>query len=200
MSLQAGKPLLLPDGRSVRGVRLALHACCAPCAGAVVERLLMEGAEPVVFFSNANIYPQAEYALRRAELERFLIKKGVAFVEDDYDHASWLAAIAGLEHEPERGRRCEACFRFRLHRAARWAQSQGLAWLTTTLASSRWKSLPQVDSAGAWACEGVEGVSYWPRNWRKEGLQQRRSEIIREEAFYNQQYCGCEFAATIPAQ
>ena len=186
--------LCLPDGRPVRGVRIALHACCAPCAGAVVERLVDEGARPVVFFSNANIYPQAEYVLRRAEIERFLRKKGVPFAEDAYDHAAWREAMQGLEGEPERGRRCAACFRWRLRRAALWAQREGLEWLTTTLAASRWKSLSQVDDAGQWACEEVEGVSYWARNWRKEGLQQRRSEIIREEAFYNQQYCGCEFA------
>ena len=66
--------------------------------------------------------------------------------------------------------------------------------LATTLASSRWKSLEQVNEAGAWACSQVEGVSWWAQNWRRGGLQERRNAIIREENFYNQLYCGCEFS------
>ena len=66
--------------------------------------------------------------------------------------------------------------------------------LTTTLASSRWKDLNQVDAAGQEACAPYPDVQWWGRNWRKGGLQQRRSEIIAEQAFYNQNYCGCEFS------
>jgi predicted adenine nucleotide alpha hydrolase (AANH) superfamily ATPase len=133
------------------------------------------------------------------------------------------------------------CFKFRLMRAARYAAQNHIPVLTTTLASSRWKSLEQVDEAGSWVCsaspqspggaggsesasapvlgptvrseatEGVQGepspvpwgcrgirpgtpVHWWPQNWRKGGLQPRRSEIIREQNFYNQDFCGCEFS------
>ncbi len=54
---------------------------------------------------------------------------------------------------PERGPRCQECFKFRLLRAARYASDHGYTLLTTTLASSRWKDLNQVDAAGRWACE-----------------------------------------------
>ena len=66
--------------------------------------------------------------------------------------------------------------------------------LTTTLASSRWKNLEQVNSAGEFACSLFPGVNWWNMNWRKGGLQDRRNEIIREHSFYNQLYCGCEFS------
>ena len=102
--------------------------------------------------------------------------------------------MQGLEDEPERGKRCLACFRYRLTRAAAYAQEHGYTVLTTTLASSRWKRLDQVGQAGAEACEETEGVCWWDRNWRKGGLQERRNEIIREQDFYNQRYCGCEFS------
>ena len=152
-----------------------------------------------------------------------------------------------LANAPERGPRCQRCFEFRLRRAARYAASHGFDVLTTTLASSRWKSLEQVDSAGRLACEGmpdqvghddkgdkhidppedgtfggrrptegersdvggsfprplgVQGdnsvppedwVLWWNVNWRKGGLQERRGQIIREQQFYNQTWCGCEF-------
>ena len=37
-------------------------------------------------------------------------------------------------------------------------------------------------------------VVFWAENWRKGGLQERRNEVIREQAFYNQTWCGCEFS------
>ncbi len=183
---------------------ILLHACCAPCSGAILECLRDSGIRPVVFFSNSNIYPRAEYDLRLAELQRYAGKMGVELVADEYDHDAWLAAVRGLEREPERGERCAACFRFRLTRAACFAAQRGLPVLATTLASSRWKDLDQVNEAGAIAC-GVEwgwlprndvamAVQWWPQNWRKGGLQERRNEVIREQGFYNQNWCGCEFS------
>ena len=174
--------------------RILLHACCAPCSGAIIEFMLQQGLRPAVFFSNANIYPLEEYVLRRDECRRWCLQNGLDFIDDDYDHAAWRPVTRGLEQEPERGRRCLQCFRYRLERAARYAHEHGYAVLTTTLASSRWKDLDQVNAAGAWACSLFPGVTWWPRNWRTGGLQQRRGEIIREQCFYNQQYCGCEFS------
>ncbi|MBQ9547712.1 MAG: epoxyqueuosine reductase QueH [Bacteroidales bacterium] len=174
--------------------RILLHACCAPCSGAVVEWMVAEGLSPTLFFSNANIVPEEEYALRRSELLRYAERFGLEVVDDVWDHPAWLQAVSGLENEPERGARCLQCFRFRLFRAARYAAEHGFDTLATTLASSRWKSLEQVDEAGRDACAAVQGVQWWGKNWRKGGLQQRRGEIIREQGFYNQDYCGCEFS------
>ena len=225
--------------------RVLLHVCCAPCCGAIVECLQENGIEPVIFFSNSNIYPQSEYEHRRTECERWAAARGVVFVEDEYDHAAWREAVLGLENEPERGRRCSECFRFRLLRAAQYAASHGFTVLTTSLASSRWKNLDQVNEAGEAAVvesgempairtsfanpalaasaagqsihwgtyppapltplrastETVgQNLLWWPQNWRKGGLQERRGQIIREQNFYNQLYCGCEFSlATSPA-
>lgn len=118
-----------------------------------------------------------------------------------------------LAAAPERGPRCLNCFKFRLKRAAEYAAAHGIPILTTTLASSRWKSQEQVAEAGLWACGGMpdqvghdvmqavndenpvgHDVLFWPQNWRKGGLQERRSQIICEQRFYNQTWCGCEFS------
>ncbi len=40
----------------------------------------------------------------------------------------------------------------------------------------------------------MQAVIWWPQNWRKGGLQERRNEVIREQGFYNQNWCGCEFS------
>ena len=176
---------------------LLLHACCAPCSGAIVEYLAERGVRPVIFFSNSNIFPEAEFGLRLNEVLRYAAEYGLEVVTDDYDHAAWDNAMEGLENEPERGKRCAACFAFRLSRAARYAASRGFDVLATTLASSRWKDLSQVNAAGEAACSGYPSLTWWPRNWRKGGLQQRRGEIIREKNFYNQIYCGCQWSKAV---
>jgi predicted adenine nucleotide alpha hydrolase (AANH) superfamily ATPase len=76
-------------------------------------------------------------------------------VDADYDHEGWLEAVSGLEAEPERGGRCLKCFKVRLLDTARYAMRHGIRVITTTLASSRWKSLDQINEAGRWACEQV---------------------------------------------
>lgn len=180
--------------------KILLHSCCAPCSGAVLECMVQNGLRPTVFFSNSNIVPLEEYELRKSELRRYCETLGVEAVDDEYDHDAWLADIKGLENEPERGARCCVCFRFRLLRAARYASENGFSVLTTTLASSRWKDLDQVNAAGEWACRSVavscagQSPVFWAMNWRKGGLQPRRSEIIKEQKFYNQTFCGCEFS------
>ena len=66
--------------------------------------------------------------------------------------------------------------------------------LTTTLASSRWKNLDQVNAAGQEAAEHYADVQYWDKNWRKDGLQDRRNALLKFYGFYNQTWCGCEFS------
>ena len=178
----------IPEGK------ILVHSCCAPCSGAILEYLVQHGVRPAVFFSNSNIFPGAECDKRYGEILRYARLLGLEIVGDTYDHAAWRCAVLGLEREPERGARCLECFRFRLERAARYACEHGFDVLTTTLASSRWKDLLQVDEAGQWACSLFPGVRWWGRNWRKGGLQQRRGEVILEQGFYNQNYCGCEFS------
>ena len=180
--------------------KVLLHACCAPCSSAIVECLMNNGIQPVIFYSNSNIYPFEEYEHRLNECLRYARKWGLEIVDDVYDHAAWGGCAAGLENEPERGGRCLQCFKFRLLRAAEYASAHGFEVLTTTLASSRWKSLDQVNEAGRWACAQVPGVTWWDQNWRKGGLQERRNQIIREEDFYNQLYCGCEYSIRKPEQ
>ena len=180
--------------------RVLLHACCAPCSSAIVECLMDNGIQPVIFYSNSNIYPFEEYEHRLNECLRYARKWGLEIVDDVYDHSAWGGCAVGLENEPERGGRCLQCFKFRLLRAAEYASAHGFEVLTTTLASSRWKSLDQVNEAGRWACAQVPGVTWWDQNWRKGGLQERRNQIIREEDFYNQLYCGCEYSIRKPEQ
>ncbi len=185
----------LPDIVNAAGRRVLLHSCCAPCSAAILEFFLQNGIQPTVFYSNSNIYPLAEYEHRRNEIKNYLQQLSVPFVEDTYCHEEWLAHVKGLENQPERGSRCLRCFQFRLERTAKYAKEKGFALIATTLASSRWKSIAQIAEAGHLAETSVgDGVVFWDRNWRKGGLQDRRNALLKENGFYNQQYCGCEFS------
>lgn len=200
-----GEPI--PD--ELKNGRVLLHCCCAPCSTAIIEWMVQEGLRLGIFFSNSNIVPFEEYAHRRSELERYAASCGLEVIDDEYDHDAWLAWVRSLESEhgsvaamPERGLRCLECFKFRLMRAAEYAAVHEYDILTTTLASSRWKDLEQVDEAGRFACNAANAahsedgyhVRWWGQNWRKGGLQERRGCLIREYGLYNQSYCGCEFS------
>ena len=176
-----------------------LHTCCAPCSSAIIECMLKNGIRPVIYYCNPNIYPYEEYEIRKNECTRYAQALGLEIVDADYDHDNWLREAAGLECEPERGGRCLKCFKIRLLRTAEYASRRGIKVITTTLASSRWKSLDQINEAGLWACNEVTSqdagtVIWWDQNWRKGGLQERRLQILKEYDFYNQLYCGCEFS------
>lgn len=196
--MKGKQDIMVPMGETT----VLLHTCCAPCSSAIIECLLNHGITPVIYYCNPNIYPAEEYEIRKSECTRYARSLGLEIIDDDYDHGSWLEAVKGLESEPERGGRCLKCFKYRLYRTAEYALVRGIKVITTTLASSRWKSLEQINEAGQWAVGKVlaereassDALVWWDRNWRKGGLQERRLQIIREYDFYNQLYCGCEFS------
>ena len=173
--------------------KVLLHACCAPCSSAIVECMLQNDIKPTIFYCNPNIYPQSEYLIRKNECTRFAQDLGLEIVDDDYNHDQWLQTALPLADEPERGQRCLQCFKHRLLRTAQYAAQNGYRIITTTLASSRWKSLEQINEAGEWAATQT-GVTFWTQNWRKGGLSERRTAIIKQYNFYEQKYCGCEFS------
>ncbi len=198
-------PIVIPEGCT----EVLLHACCAPCSSAIVEWLLQHNVRPTIFYYNPNIYPREEYDIRKNESKRHAESLGLKWIDGDYDHEGWRQGVCGLEGEPERGRRCEQCFTLRLVKTAQKAQELGIAYFATTLASSRWKSLEQIERAGHVAEEVINNTSqpsplspqssafslhFWAQNWRKGGLQERRNQLLKEYDFYNQQYCGCEFS------
>lgn len=190
MGKKKGYDVNVPGGEE----NVLLHTCCAPCSSAIVECMLQHGIRPTIFYCNPNIYPQEEYLKRKNECTRYAERLGLEIVDADYDHEEWLNCVKGLESEPERGSRCLECFRMRLRKTAEYARDNGFKVITTTLASSRWKSLEQIETAGLDACTDIPEVTYWTQNWRKGGLSERRAAIIKEMNFYNQTYCGCEFS------
>ena len=177
--------------------RLLLHACCAPCSSAVLERLA-QAFELTVLYYNPNIDPPAEYHRREAELERFVrdagyAAKGITVVEEPYDPAEYYTAVQGLEGEPERGARCTVCYRLRLERAAQYAAAHGFDWFCSTLSISPLKDPVRLNDIGQ-ALAARYGVRWLPSEFRKKDGYKRSLELSGEYGLYRQDYCGCRFS------
>ena len=152
------------------------------------------GIEQTVFFYNPNIHPVEEYELRKDENKRFCDKLKLPFIDADYDKDNWFERVKGLENEPERGKRCTVCFDMRFERTALYASEYGFPVISSTLGISRWKNMEQINDSGVRAASRYPDISYWTFNWRKQGGSQRMIELAKQEAFYQQEYCGCVYS------
>lgn len=168
--------------------KILVHICCAPCATASVERVLLEGQEPVLFFCNSNIWPEEEHEKRLAAARILAEKLDVVIEEDQYDHAAWLEKIAGLEEEPEKGARCSKCFEYSLARTAEMAERLGIPKFCTTLTVSPHKVSRVIFEIGA-TFNGFEPIDFKKKNGFMRSL-----ELSKEMDLYRQGYCGCEFS------
>ena len=174
--------------------KVLLHACCAPCAGEIMEAMIESGIDLTIFFYNPNIHPREEYEIRKNENIRFAQKINIPFIDADYDRDHWFKRVKGLEWEPEKGKRCTVCFDMRFERTALYAYEHGFSVITSSLGLSRWKDMNQINESGVRAASRYAGVSYWTYNWRKQGGSQRMYDIAKRENFYQQEYCGCVYS------
>lgn len=159
-----------------------------------MEAMVSSGIDLTIFFYNPNIHPRREYEIRKQENIRFAQKMNIPFVDADYDTSNWFTRIKGLEFEPERGKRCTACFDVRFERTALYAHEHGFKLITSSLGISRWKDMGQINGCGMRAAGHYEGMTYWTCNWRKNGGSARMYEISKREGFYQQEYCGCVYS------
>ncbi len=182
--------LTLPEGCT----QLLLHTCCAPCAADIMVSLLRSNISYTLYFYNPNIHPRPEYELRKQENIRFAEQYNIPFIDADYDVDNWFVRVKGLEMEPERGKRCTACFDMRFERTALYAYEHGFNLISSTLGISRWKNMEQINDCGVRAALRYPGMQYWTYNWRKNGGSERMVTISKAEEFYQQEYCGCVYS------
>jgi len=183
-------PLIPPNAEK----RVLMHSCCAPCAGELMEAMIASGIDLTIFFYNPNIHPKKEYEIRKEENVRFAKKMNIPFVDADYDVDNWFNRAKGLEMEPERGKRCTACFDMRFERTALYASENKFSVFTSSLGISRWKDMDQINDCGTRAAGHYPGTSYWTYNWRKKGGAERMYQIAKREEMYKQEYCGCVYS------
>ena len=182
--------LKLPKGKH----KLLLHSCCAPCSGDIILRLKESAIDFSIYFYNPNIHPEREYMIRKEENKKFALKHEISFIDADYDKDNWFELTKGMEWEPERGKRCSACFDMRFIKTASHAQKNGFDVISSTLGISRWKDFNQINNSGVKAADQFDKISYWTFNWRKQDGSKNMLILSKNEEFYMQEYCGCVYS------
>jgi predicted adenine nucleotide alpha hydrolase (AANH) superfamily ATPase len=171
---------------------ILLQVCCAPDASVAAERL-REKYQVGVYFYNPNIQPEQEYDKRREELYRLAPQFDIQIHSAPYDPEAWLIAVKGYEQEPEKGARCEICFRIRLETTARAAKKLGYDFFGTVLTVSPHKDAELINRLGR-EIEKKVGVSYFESNFKKKNGFKRSLELSLQYNLYRQDYCGCVFS------
>ena len=183
-------------GLEGRRPRLLLHACCAPCASSVLERLYPH-FQLTLYYYNPNIHPEEEYRKRAEEFPKLLRAAGMEDVElvvPEYDPEPFFEAAKGLESAPEGGERCEKCFDLRLAKAAEYARIGGFDFFCTTLTVSPHKNAPLINSIGERLSERF-GIPWLPADFKKKDGYLRSIRLCRTYGIYRQCFCGCLYSA-----
>ena len=165
-----------------------LHVCCGPCSTSSIERLLSEGYEPVLFFSDSNIFPYEEFVKRYENLLKVAEHYNLPVILDEWKHDEWLEAVRGHEGDREHGERCSLCFHFNLGKAAAKARELGIDEFTTTLTVSRFKKSSAIFQ------EGKDYPGFAEIDFKKKDGFNRSIVLSRELGLYRQSWCGCEFS------
>lgn len=175
------------------GNKILLHACCAICSAYPIEMLKNSGYEVVVYFYNPNIFPREEYE-RRIEAERTLCKHfDVELIEGEYEPQKYFEYVQGYEDCPEKGARCELCFRLRLEETACKARALGIDTFTTSIVISPHKNFTTLTRIGE-EIAATEGLNYLAIDFKKKDGFLKTNKISRELCLYRQNYCGCKFS------
>jgi len=177
---------------------MLVHICCSVDSHYFLQKLQASYPDEKLmgFFYDPNIHPYSEYQLRLLDVKRSCKKLNVELIEGGYDTESWLKAVRGLEHEPEKGARCSVCFDHRFEATAQQAQALGEKTFTSTLLTSPKKSLSQLQKAGEILAEKY-GLEFLAPDYRKASGTQEQNRIAKEDALYRQDYCGCLFGLTM---
>jgi predicted adenine nucleotide alpha hydrolase (AANH) superfamily ATPase len=178
---------MVPEGEEV-----LLHICCAPDASygvpAMEKRFRATG-----FFYNPNIQPGEEYVRRLLATRQLQDAFPFALAVAGGGEEEWERATRGMEGEPERGRRCEACIRMRLARTARHAKSYGIPAFSTVLTVSPKKDAKMINRIGREEGEKA-GVLFVEADLKKKDGFRKSVEITKRFGIYRQNYCGCRYS------
>ena len=173
-----------------------LHACCAPCSSAVLERLSID-AEITLFFYNPNIIPETEYQYRLNELKRLIsempLPRTIEILEGNYEPERFLAFATEMADEPERGARCQKCIHLRLEEAVKTAKSIGSDYFATTLTLSPHKDTEFINQDG-FSLAKLYDLPWLPSDFKKKEGYKRSIMLSKEYCLYRQNFCGCPFS------
>mgnify|MGYP003178947400 FL=1 len=175
--------------------KLLLHACCAPCSSAVLERI-SKYFDITILYYNPNITEKEEYEKRLNEIENFVKKLNVDNIKvlrGRYNPKEFFDMTTGLEEEKERGKRCYKCYELRLRETAKVAEDLNFDYFTTTLSISPYKNSNWLNKIGK-ELDKEYTPTYLYADFKKKNGYKRSIELSKEYGLYRQDYCGCIYS------
>ncbi|OGB89550.1 hypothetical protein A2625_01345 [candidate division WOR-1 bacterium RIFCSPHIGHO2_01_FULL_53_15] len=182
------------------GRNLLLNVCCAPCALPLIDHLINSAQKDEVafLFSGSNIHPHEEYDRRLEATRKIAVIYEVKLFEGAYDHEAWLDFVrANVPMPPEtyqeNGKRCEACYQYRLDETARLAKQEGFDSFVATLSVSRFKDTSFINEYGTKLAESA-GLNFVVMPIDAHEAHRHGVALSKQHGIYRQKYCGCEFS------
>ena len=176
--------------------RLLLHACCAPCSSACIERL-SDNFKIDIYYYNPNIDNIEEYNKRLKEVikftKEFKTKYPIDVIDGGYDSETFFKMAKGLEEEPERGKRCYECYKLRLKKTSEYASDNNYDFFATTLTLSPYKNSNWINEIGEKLDKETKST-YLYSDFKKKNGYKRSIELSHEYNLYRQDYCGCIYS------
>jgi len=172
--------------------KMLVHICCAPDALYVMQ-LLKDEYDVSGFFYNPNIHPRDEYDLRLEEAREVAHILGINLIEGEYDSDRWFRITEGFKDEPEKGRRCDICYAFRLQKTAEKASELGFDNFATVMSLSPWKKADVLNRQGRMFARRY-GLEFLAADFKKKDGFRKSVEMSKSHGLYRQDYCGCQYS------
>lgn len=176
--------------------KILLHSCCAPCSSHVIE-YLSPYFDITILYYNPNIAPKEEYEKRKQEQIRLIntisCQNKIDYLDCDYDNDTYERLIKGYEKCPERGARCNICFKLRLEKTAYLAKKNNYDYFCSTLTVSPYKNEKLINDIGK-ELENKYQVKWLHSDFKKEEGYKKSIELSKKYNLYRQNYCGCIYS------
>lgn len=172
--------------------KLVIHTCCAICM--CYPKTLLDDYDTIFYFYNPNIHPKEEYYRRRDELLNYAEKNDIKVVAEEGDVSDWYGDIKGFEQEPEKGKRCDVCFRHRLKKTFEYAKNIEARFVTTAMTVSPHKNSSSIANIGTAISNDYKTIEYLPIDFKKKDGFKKTNIIANDFGLYRQSYCGCKYS------
>ena len=176
--------------------KILLHSCCAPCSSHVIS-FLTNYFDITILYYNPNISPIEEYNKRKEEQIRLIntinTKNKIDILDCDYDNDIYEEKIKGYESCPERGARCNICFKLRLEKTAILAKENNYDYFCSTLTVSPYKNASPINQIGYDLSQKYD-IKWLYSDFKKENGYKKSIELSKEYNLYRQDYCGCIYS------
>ncbi len=173
--------------------KLLLQICCAPCGTYISHERLAPRYDLTWYFYNPNLCCLEEYEKRLAMVRLMAEKFNFSLIVEPYNHEPWRKIICGRETDPERGERCQICYRNRLVKTAQLAKEKGFDFFGTTLLVSPYKDTEAIKKIGQ-EMAGEYGVEFLGEDFQADDGYRRSQNLAKELGLYRQKFCGCEYS------